>query len=109
MSDTYRRNKKRKLAYKKEKKNKMLIIVVAVLVTVFCGFTGYKAFLLEKTKDALETDISTLENNIAQEQERTQELSEFEVYTHTKKYAEEVAKDVLGYVYEDEIVFKPEE
>jgi cell division protein DivIC len=27
-------------------------------------------------------------------------------YTKTKKYAEEVAKDKLGLVYEDEIIFQ---
>ena len=31
---------------------------------------------------------------------------EFEAYTQTKKYVEEVAKERLGLVYEDEILFK---
>jgi cell division protein DivIC len=43
---------------------------------------------------------------IADEDARTLELEELATYTKTKKYAEEVAKDKLGLVYEDEIIFQ---
>ena len=36
------------------------------------------------------------------------ELEEYEKYTQTQKYVEDVAKEKLGLVYEDEIVFKEE-
>ena len=45
---------------------------------------------------------------IDQEMQRTEELKELATYTKTKKYAEEVAKDKLGLVYENEIIFKDE-
>lgn len=47
-----------------------------------------------------------LEQLIAEEQARAEELKELATYTKTKKYAEEVAKDKLGLVYENEIIFK---
>ena len=37
------------------------------------------------------------------------ELEEYEKYTKTAKYVEEVAKEKLGLVYEDEIIFQAEE
>ena len=43
---------------------------------------------------------------IAAEEQRALEIEEFEKYTHTKKYVEEVARDKLGLVYEGEILFK---
>ena len=43
---------------------------------------------------------------IEQESKRTEQLNEFKTYTKTKKYAEEVAKDKLGLVYENEILFQ---
>lgn len=43
---------------------------------------------------------------ITEEEERTKELEEYEKYTKTVKYVEEVAKEKLGLVYEDEIVFE---
>ena len=36
-------------------------------------------------------------------------IVELEAYMQTDEYAEQVAKDKLGLVYEDEIIFKPEE
>ena len=38
-----------------------------------------------------------------------EEIEEFRKYTETKKYVEEVAKERLGLVYEDEILFKATE
>ena len=70
-------------------------------------FFGYQN--LTGKRNALQQQAEQLQNRIDEENERTAELQEFETYTHTKKYAEETAKDVLGYVYDDEIVFKLEE
>lgn len=50
-----------------------------------------------------EEELMTL---IEQEEERTEEIEELRKYIDTKKYAEEVAKERLGLVYEDEILFK---
>ena len=43
------------------------------------------------------------------EEKRAEEIEEYGKYTKTKKYAEEIAKEKLGLVNEDEIVFKEEE
>ena len=45
---------------------------------------------------------------IEQEEQRAEEIKEYETYTQTKKYIEEVARDKLGLVYEGEILFKDE-
>ena len=42
-------------------------------------------------------------------QERAEEIEALEAYTKTKKYVEDVAKDKLGLVYEDEVIFKADE
>ena len=49
-----------------------------------------------------------LQQEIALEEARTEEIQEYEKYTQTKKFVEEVAKDKLGLVYEGEIIFKDE-
>ena len=46
---------------------------------------------------------------IESEQQRTEEIEAMEEYKNTKEYVEEIAKDKLGLVYDDEILFKPEE
>ena len=47
-----------------------------------------------------------LMQEIAAEEQRTEEIAEYEKYTQTKKYVEEIAKEKLGLVYEGEIIFK---
>lgn len=43
---------------------------------------------------------------IEAEERRAEEIEELEAYTKTKKYVEDVAKEKLGLVYEDEVIFK---
>lgn len=50
--------------------------------------------------------IEQLNTQIEEEEARTEEIQEYEKYTHTKGYVEEVAHDKLGLVYEGEIIFK---
>ena len=54
----------------------------------------------------LDEKLALHERLIEQEYARAEELKELATYTKTKKYAEEVAKDKLGLVYENEIIFK---
>lgn len=46
---------------------------------------------------------------IEAEERRAEEMDELEAYTKTKKYIEDVAKEKLGLVYEDEVIFKSRE
>ena len=43
---------------------------------------------------------------IEEEKNRAQEIEELEQYVGTAEYVEQVAKDKLGLVYENEIIFK---
>lgn len=101
-------SKKKELAFRKKKKNRWSAIMAFAIVAVFCGYMIIKGIALHNDKVRLQADIDNLNKQIKQEEQRSEDLKEYETYTHTKKYAEEVAKEVLGYVYKDEIVFKPE-
>ena len=46
-------------------------------------------------------------DQLASEKERTQEIENMEEYMKTDEYVEDVARDKLGLVYEGETVFKP--
>ena len=82
-----------------------LVIIVVILLAVVLGVGKYnnreKLAEYEKQKEQLAAQIES-------EQERATEIEEYEKYTKTKKYAEEVAKEKLGLVGEDEIIFKSE-
>ena len=81
-----------------------IIIIVGLLLTVI---SVDSKSLLEKDR-ALKEREAELTSQLEYEQARTEELAEFEKYTKTKKYAEEMAKKKLGLVHENEIVFKTE-
>lgn len=50
-----------------------------------------------------------LRNSLAKEEARAAELEEYRVYVQTKQYIEKVAKEKLGLVNKDEILFKADE
>ncbi len=95
------------VAFRKEKKKgRFGLFLVLLILGVFVSMFTYNGMELKKQQKELERDTAQLEAQLEQERQRAVELKEFETYTHTKKYAEEVAKEKLGYVYEGEIIFQ---
>ncbi|MCR5099748.1 MAG: septum formation initiator family protein [Butyrivibrio sp.] len=84
----------------------MFLVGIAVLILlVVVSVKGYSLLQKEKVYQAKE---EALQAQIDEETQRAEEIVEFEKYTHTRKYIEEVAKDKLGLVYPGEIIFKNE-
>lgn len=96
----------RRVMFRKKKQNRMGMIMVAFIVIFFCSIIGYKTQELKHKRDDYNKKIMALESQIDYEKDRSLELAEYEKYTKTSKYVEEVAKDKLGLVYADEIVFE---
>ena len=82
------------------------ILIIVLLLLVVISVDGKS--LSEKNKSLLEQK-SVLEEQLKQEAQRTKDLEEFEKYTKTKKYAEEMAKKKLGLVHENEIIFRTDD
>ena len=80
-----------------------LVSIAVVMLLVVVTFSGFK--LQQKLDQQKEL---ALQEQIEAEEERAKEIEEYEKYTQTKKYIEEVARDKLGLVYEGEILFKDE-
>lgn len=92
---------------KKEKPTKttvFTIIVIAFAVSV--GLFG--KLTLDKKIEVCNQKVAILQQQIAEEDKRAEEIVEYGKYTKTKKFVEEVAKEKLGLVNENEIVFKTE-
>lgn len=94
---------------KPKKKGHLGVVLVLITLVVFVGLFGYNSLALRQQEQELDAEIAVMNEKLQQEQDRTTELEQFETYTHTKKYAEEIAKEKLGYVYEGEIVFQKDE
>lgn len=79
-------------------------VVVSLAVVVNIGASSLREKDLEyQVKEA------NLEKALAKEESRAAQLEEYRVYVQTKQYVEKVAKEKLGLVKKDEILFKAEE
>lgn len=100
---------RRKIAYRKRRQNRFSMFLVSIVVVMILVAVWVRSMELQRKLDTYTVKQEQLEEKIADEEQRKQEIQEFRKYTQTKKYAEEVAKEKLGLVYEDEIIFKQEE
>ena len=96
----------RRVQFRSKRQNHFGMVMVLILVVMFCSVIEIKSISLKNKRDEYNKKIETLEGQIEQQKERTKDLEEYEKYTKTSKYVEEVAKEKLGLVYEDEIVFE---
>lgn len=99
---------RRKVAYRKRHQNRFSMFLVTLVVVMIMIVVAVKSAELRDKIDVYAAKEEQLNEQLAEEEERAEEIEEFGKYTQTKKYAEEVAKDKLGLVYEGEILFKEE-
>ena len=79
-----------------------IILVVLVLMVVLLAASRRLSTRLAEGAE----QISELEKQTVQEQERTEEISEMQDYMQSNAYKEQVAKDKLGLIKDGEIIFK---
>lgn len=99
---------KKTTAKKMKQSNKLGMFSVSIIVVGICGILLYQMKDLNAKDKELAKTENELKEQLQEEQERSEYLEEQRIYVQTKKYVEEVAKK-LGYVYPDEIIFKPYE
>ncbi|MCR5250039.1 MAG: septum formation initiator family protein [Lachnospiraceae bacterium] len=98
--------KKKNVAFRKEKKKYASAILVIAVVGAFLLIFTHNSGNMQTELDGLNHNVEQVRAQLEEEKARAEELKQFETYTHTKKYAEQVAKEKLGYVYEGEIIFQ---
>ncbi len=96
----------RKAAYQTRYHNKTAIYVVLGILVIFAAVLFINCHSLNEKKERLQAEYAEYEEMLAMEQQETLDLQELEIETKTMKYYEQVAKERLGMVYEDEIIFK---
>ena len=100
---------RRRVAFRKKRQNRLGMILVSIVVIMLFAVILIKSSDLREKKATYDEKEIALEQQIEEEKARTEELIEYEKYTKTAKYVEEIAKEKLGLVYEDEIIFESED
>ena len=96
----------RRVAFRKRKQNRLAMLSITIVVAMLLTVVSINSWRLREKQNSYIEQEEALQKQIDEQDQRTQDLEELKKYTQTKKYAEEVAKDKLGMVYNDEIVFK---
>ncbi len=95
------------------KKNRQLrkfrFAITIVIAIIICLVINYQRINLKKKQLEYNNKISRLDVRLDEEKARSDEIEEFKAYVQTKQFAEDVAREKLGLVYPDEIIFKENE
>lgn len=83
----------------------LLVLFVVAVLAILAMAKGYQ--LYQRNQEYVEIRRE-LELKISEEQARAEELEEYRDYTKTREFAEWYAKEHLGLVRENEIIFKSE-
>ena len=104
-----RRSRRRKAAYRKRVQNRFSMFLVTLALLMILEVVYVSSIKLQSKLDALESQSAALAAQIDAEKERAEEIELLRKRSQTKEYYEEIAKEKLGLVNPDEIVFKAEE
>lgn len=100
--------KRRRAAYQRRRQNRTGVILVTTVVALMIVVVGIQTLQLKKQQAEYDRQEQYYQELIAQEEARSLEIAEFEKYTHTNAYVEEVAKAKFGLVKDGEILFVAE-
>ncbi len=100
--------RKKRTVYRKRHQNKFSMFLVTMVVVMILVVVAIKRVEIREKMESNQLRIEQLNEEIAEEENRSDKIKKYEKYTHTKAFAEEIAHDKLGLVYEGEIIFKEE-
>ncbi len=98
----------RQAAHRKKANNRFAMTLITTVVLMITIVVAVKCAELSRKVTEYEAREAQLQAEIEEQQARAEELVEYEKYTHTMKYIEDIAKSKLGLVYDGEIIFKEE-
>ncbi len=99
----------RRIVVRKKRQNGFSVALVIMVLIMLMIVITYGRIDLQKKQDEYTLKEQQLNEQIEAEVQRSEEIEEYRKYTQTQKYVEEVAKEKLGLVNENEIIFKSED
>ena len=96
----------RRVAFRKKRQNRLGMSLVTFVVLILLAVFLFKGHELKEKRQEYEQKEAALQAQIEEEHERTRKLTDYEKYTKTDKFVEEIAKEKLGLLYENEILFR---
>lgn len=92
---------------RKQKRTGMFLI--GCVVVLLCGIFTINTIKLEGKRKEYSRKIEEYKKDIEQLESDAEEIEELKSYVQTQSYIEQMAREKLGLVYKDEIIFKANE
>lgn len=99
---------RKKQPKKRVRRNQSSVRGICLVLLLLCGVCGVGSISLKQKERVLLAQETELQGKIKEEKARTEEIKELKEYVGTDAYVEDVAREKLGLVHENEIVFKAE-
>ena len=105
-----KRQRQEKMRQKKIKtiKRRIEFVVITIIVFLLAIVVGVAGYRKKQKNDIYLERIAELEKQIEKEEQRKEDLVEYGKYVQTDRYIEEIARERLGLVMPDEVIFKPQ-
>ncbi len=98
-----RKTRRKRPNFQNHKRSIIAICSVIVLLIIMLSVNSVTLRAKETSYQAQEAELTSL---IEEEQARSEEIDELEDYVGTDAYIEEIAKERLGMVYDNELIIR---
>lgn len=100
--------KKRSTRYRRALQHRLSILSISGVIVVLAVSLFVASIPLRKKNQDFKTKEAELKEQLEEAAADGEEIDELEEYVGTEEYVEDVAKDKLGLVYPNEILFQAE-
>lgn len=80
--------------------------LLLVLVLAIFGTVSFAKAKLDNQRASLLVRQAEVQQQLTEEKERASQIEDLSAYVQTKKFIEETAREKLGLVYEDDVLFQ---
>ena len=104
-----KKGKKRNIsARQRAREHRFSVLIILCVIVVLALMLSIASISLHKKNQKYKAQEAELMQQLEEEKLRSEEIDELEEYVGTDEYIEDVAKDKLGLVHPNEILFEAE-
>lgn len=82
------------------------MVMIMSVVLILCGIILYNGYKLQLRIDGFQAQAAELTEQIEEQKDRAEQLEAQAEYMKSTEYIEAVAREKLGLIYDNEIIFK---
>lgn len=80
--------------------------IITVILLLVCGSMGVRVWQIDQQLEQYALVEEDLKQQIAEEEEKQEAIEEQAAYRKSDAYIEDLAREKLGLIYDNEIIFK---